>query len=336
MFTSRNFRTLSAEQWQAFQARHPSPTFFASPAWALAFNESDPRIVPQPLVFDIRGGPAVLLPAVRARNSRLAWRVYVGFPLGGYDVVFTTGGDVVEGELLQRALQQVTELNLDSIELTIWPMLAVTCPAGWQAHRYEASVIDLKHGADAAIERMDGRSRRMAGQAQRRGVACVQQTDANGLDAYYDLLLLSAKRWGRTAPTVTKRFLQALLHHGAADVEIWLAIFEEKPIAGIVALYGSSEVNVWSAAMDSEYSVLRPHNILNVTLMRAAAERGMRWYNLGSSEGLPGVKKFKDGLGAETVFYDRLTFEKGAYKFYRRLRERRRPAADVASETAES
>jgi len=38
-------------------------------------------------------------------------------------------------------------------------------------------------------------------------------------------------------------------------------------------------------------------------LMRAAAERGMQWYNLGSSEGLPGVARFKADLGARDIPY---------------------------------
>ena len=163
MFRRRNFKTLSAEQWQAFHAQHPSPTFQAAPAWALALNANDSRLVPQPLLFDIRDGPTALLPAVRSYNSRLGWHVYVGFPLGGYDVVFSGDGDVVEGQLLQTALERLTHLSLDSIEITLWPLLAVARPERWRAHRFEASVIDLGRGADAAVERMDGRSRRMAG-----------------------------------------------------------------------------------------------------------------------------------------------------------------------------
>lgn len=167
---------------------------------------------------------------------------------------------------------------------------------------------------------MDGRTRRMAGQAERRGVRCSKTPSAGTVATYYSLLTLSARRWGRAAPTYSQRFFDALAHFGGEAVEVWLARFEDKIIAGLVLLYGSEEVNVWSAAMDADYAVLRPHNILHMTAMRAAVERGVRWYNLGSSEGLPGVKKFKEGLGAQTLHYNRLTLEKGIYRSYRALR----------------
>jgi len=328
MGTKKTFKTLTTEQWKSFNAQYPTPTFFAGPAWALALNADNANAVPEPVVFEVNDGPTMLLPLVRMRGNRLGWRIGSGFPLGGYDVIFTLDGAIADGKLLESSLQRLCEYRLDHLELTLWPFLEALKPPQYAVQRYEASVIDLIDGASAAIERMDGRSRRMAGQAERRGVTCIQKTDPQTVDIYYELLLQSAKRWGRAAPTVSKRLLQALVHHGGSDVEIWLAFFENKPVAGIMVLYGSVEVFVWSAAMDADYAVLRPHNILHVTLMRAAEARGMRWYNMGASEGLPGVKKFKDGLGARTIGYDRLTLEKKLFKFYRRLRERK---SDVGS-----
>ena len=72
--------------------------------------------------------------------------------------------------------------------------------------------------------------------------------------------------------------------------------------------------------MDADYGKLRPSNALNFALLRAAADRGMEFYNLGSSEGLPGVAKFKENLGARDVQYGWYKTSRPAFKLYTGVR----------------
>jgi hypothetical protein len=72
--------------------------------------------------------------------------------------------------------------------------------------------------------------------------------------------------------------------------------------------------------MRSDFGTLRPSNALNVALITAAARRGVRWYNLGESEGLPGVARFKQGLGATTIAYSTWRRERPSYALYSALR----------------
>jgi lipid II:glycine glycyltransferase (peptidoglycan interpeptide bridge formation enzyme) len=91
-------------------------------------------------------------------------------------------------------------------------------------------------------------------------------------------------------------------------------------LGGGVVFYGASEFFFWSAAMLAEFGRLRPSNALNFALMRAAADRGMSWYNLGSSEGLPGVARFKSDLGAQGVEYRDVALARARFKLYRTVR----------------
>ena len=72
--------------------------------------------------------------------------------------------------------------------------------------------------------------------------------------------------------------------------------------------------------MRQAFSHLRPSNALNVALIEAAAERKLHWYNLGASEGLPGVERFKRGLGAKNVPYTQLHHQSLRLNMYTRLR----------------
>jgi lipid II:glycine glycyltransferase (peptidoglycan interpeptide bridge formation enzyme) len=177
-------------------------------------------------------------------------------------------------------------------------------------------VVDLSAGLENALARIDGKYRRMAGQAERRGVDCVQFTGVDAVDTYYGLLRESAKRWGIPEPAERRALISALQQYGGSSVEIWFALFEDRPIAGGVVFYGSREFFFWSAAMLAEFGRLRPSNALNYALLHAAAAKGMRWYNLGASEGLPGVERFKSGLGAQDVPYEALELSRIPFKLY--------------------
>jgi len=209
----------------------------------------------------------------------------------------------------------------DSLEITFWPLgICKDIPIAGSRNIAETAAIDLAQGAEAAIARMDGKARRMANQADRRGVTCSLATGADAVDVYYAILEASAKRWGLDRPTISRPLLESIKRHGEKDVEIWFARYENKPIAGALALFGANEMNFWSAAMYGEYATLRPSNALNVALIHRAADRGVRWYNLGSSSGLAGVERFKESLGAQPIQRTTLTVERGVYAAYRTVR----------------
>ena len=264
-------------------------------------------------------GNELLIPLVRVRSSLLPWRVYVGTPLGGYSVVITRDGVPADKKLISRALTLVTESGVDSLELNSWPFAPV-CDSNDTRHPlHETSVIDLAGGADAALAKMSGNSRRMAGQAERKGVTYSREAGQSAMQVYYGLLVESSARRGLSTPKLPIGFYEMLLQLGGNDVEIWIARYNGEAIAGIIALYGGMEVSIWSAATRMEFATLRPQNILNVAVIRAAVERGLRWYNLGASEGLPGVKRFKEGLGAEAVPYRTFTYIGTIHKWYSRV-----------------
>ena len=309
--------------------RRPAPTFQARPSWAHALADANPAFVPAPLVCTFADGSKCVVPLVRSRGS-LGWRVYSGTPLGGYTVVQREDGELASPAHAAAALRAVLERGGHSVTVTPWPMAKIEANGlAGVASEHETSIVDLAQGAQAAIARMDGKTRRMAGQAERRGVRCERASEPGAVDRYYKMLEESAIRWGRKTPTFPKRLLESLAVRGGPDVEIWFANFEGEAIAGGVMLFGSDEANFWSAAMRAEFGTLRPSNALNVALIGAAAERGVRWYNLGSSEGLPGVARFKEGLGAITVPYVTWKREAALYRAYRSLRPKRGRLGDV-------
>lgn len=309
---------LSIAQWQAFDAAHPAPTFFARPAWALALSRAYPTMQAAPLLVRVHGERPVIVPMMRMNGGRLRWREYCGFPLGGYTCFLLGDGTLADEVRANHVLAEIARFA-DAANVVPWP-LGPAPALHVDRTPHETAVVDLRSGVDAAFAGVDGAFRRMAGQAQRRGVTCAPSRENGAVDTYYELLEASAKRWGLERPGIPKSLIAALVELGGTDVEIWFAHAEGRAVGGGVVFYGSSEFFFWSAAMLAEYGRLRPSNALNLSLLQAAAKRGMSWYNLGSSEGLPGVARFKRDLGARAVPYLEFSLARTPYKLYRNVR----------------
>ena len=305
---------LTPDEWRAFDVCHPAPTFFARPAWAMALEHAYRGFSAEPTLFRLPEGEA-LLPLVRSGRRFVEIQA---MPLGTYTLPLTPEGTAADPMLASAIVRQIIRSSSDDFSCTLWP-LADYQDVG-ECHRtpHQAAVIDLRDGADAALARFKGVARRMAGQALRKGVTVSRES--NAMDVYYGLLEESAKRWGLSAPHLPRSIFDAVLEFGGDDVEVWIARYEGEAIAGGVMLYGSEEAFFWSAAMRAEHSSLRPSNLLNAEMIKASVERGMKWYNLGASEGLGGVERFKESLGAELVDYTTLSWKSSVYRQYQRIR----------------
>lgn len=323
---------VSIEEWLAYDAAFPAPTFFARPAWALALQDANPSVEAAPLRVKLASGKHAIVPLVKLNGGALRFKDYSGFPLGGYTMALHEDGTAASCAEWNGIVESLARYA-DGLTLVPWPLGEV--PTGFEASSrpHETAVVDLRDGLDAAMQNVAGIFRRMAGQAERRGVECAPCDGENAVDDYYALLERSAQRWGIEKPTIAKPLVAALKQRGGADVEIWFSEVDGARIGGGIVFYGATEFFFWSAAMDAEYGRLRPSNALNFALLRAASARGMSWYNLGSSEGLPGVARFKRDLGATDISYGELQMKRLPYEMYARMRRAitaRKPAKVTA------
>jgi CelD/BcsL family acetyltransferase involved in cellulose biosynthesis len=309
---------LSLSDWLRYDEQRPAPTFFARPAWALALAATYPNMQPAPLRARVHGERPAIVPMMQINGGALRWRDLCGFPLGGYTCFLYDDGALADELRTNHIIAEIGRFA-DTVTIVPWP-LGPQPTLSHDGALHETAVIDLRDGLERAMAGVDGCYRRMAGQAARRGVVCERAREPHAVDIYYDLLEASAKRWGLERPSIPKKLIEALVDYGGKDVEIWFARAEGRVIAGGIVFYGSQEFFFWSAAMLVEFGRLRPSNALNFALLQAAAERGMSWYNLGSSEGLPGVAHFKRDLGAQAIPYSDVSLARTPYKLWNRCK----------------
>jgi len=313
------FERLSTEEWLALDRTAQAPTFFAKPAWAMAIGRIFPDLTPWPLRCQLDGGSEAFVPLVSVRG-RLGWKILHGMPFDGYTALLTPKGEELAADVATGVLEELMLFG-DEVLLNLWPFGAPRLPATDVRIAAETSAIDISGGVEAALSRIAPKSRRMAGQAQRKGASCSLEPCAEAVPLYYALLQEAAtQRWHREAPTIREDFLREVCALGGADVETWIVRYEGAAIAGGVALYGSQEVSLWTTASKPGLEILRPHNLLHATIIEHAARRGVRWYNLNSSSNLEGVLRFKRAFGATTIPYDIVGHRSGRFKAVQALR----------------
>lgn len=307
---------LSLREWMERDRVRAAPSFFARPAWALALAHEYPSLVPSVLL----ASNGVAIPTMRTARTRVCFRDHVAFPLGGYSVFLAEDNTAADSQRATHALAEAARA-LHHLRIAPWPLGPLPqSPARTAIREYETAVIDCSRGFDAAVAGVRGVTRRMAGQAERRGVVCERAAAAE-IGTYYQILGEASVGWGLARPPISRRLLEAVFRYGGDDAQLWLARVDGTTVGGGVVLFGSEELFFWSAAMRRDFARHRPSNALNMRLIHLACERGVRWYNLGASEGLEGVARFKSDLGARSVSYPEFTSRHPAYVWYERVRE---------------
>lgn len=310
-------RFMEHAKWLDFDRAHPAPTFFARPGWALALADAMPALEAAPIVLNV-DNKTVVVPTMRQRHSRLRMREHIAFPLGGYSAVLNLEGGLADAATASAALAQIAK-SVDHLRIVPWPLGPELNVPRASSTMHETAVIDCSAGFDAVLSNIRGVTRRMAGQADRRGVVC-ERAASSELPQYFEILKAASEGWGLAKPPATFELLQAVLERGGDDAQLWFARLDGEPIGGGVVFFGSEELFFWSAAMRRDFGKYRPSNALNLALIRAACERGVHWYNLGASEGLEGVARFKHDLGATSVPYSALSLRRPVFAMYERVR----------------
>jgi lipid II:glycine glycyltransferase (peptidoglycan interpeptide bridge formation enzyme) len=138
--------------------------------------------------------------------------------------------------------------------------------------------------------------------ARRAGLEFAQRTDADAMEAFYRLHVLTRRKLG--VPVQPKRFFrllwQRLIARGLGYVA--LVLKQAEPIAAGVFLTFNNTVTYKYAASQPAALADRPNDWLVYNALRIAAEDGYRVFDFGiSALKQEGLRRFKRGWGAVEI-----------------------------------
>jgi hypothetical protein len=287
-------RVLDAASWDRELAAAGVPYRFSQRADAVvACERAYPEYSGRLFEAVYADGARTLFPGVIAKRRLRALTAFLAMPLGWEGTPIALRGGVTAGQVEHffRSLDGVGALRISG-------GAAGSPPSVGRVKDLSTHVLDLTPGFDFLWNhRFSGKNRNTCRKAEKSGIAVRTMEAVHGADLYYDLYAPAAREWGQAEPAYPRALFQALAT--SPHVEFWLGFKDETVVSGAVLLLGSQDVFYWSGAMARAFAAASPSNLVLRDAIRSACARGFRSMDFGASEGLPGVRKFKQSFGAE-------------------------------------
>jgi hypothetical protein len=297
----------SASEWDSVWSACLYATFYHSRKWFDLWCDYNRGLTPEPVIIKFSDGKKAIIPLARKTAYRGMVSTLITSPAGTY-------GGWISSDMLEihhACLLVEYLLSRKSIRWRINPVdinAPVFTPTGTVTDMPGAGmssismdythVVDTTVGFDeveAAISKSNLRSVR---RAFRLGIEVFEAGSGKEWADYFDIYSDALKRWGEN---VTSNYRLSLFEKirriGSPNVQLRLAVYKNRPIAGVLFLKSPKHVSVWHAATKTDSLHLSPFNILAYFALEEACRTGKTWFDFNPSGGHAGVVHSKERFG---------------------------------------
>lgn len=304
---------ISHNEWNGIIGKCDDATFFATPEWAEILNKTFGYKIATKL-FILDDGTKILLPLMKIGKHQRFFSQYLSVPFHNYGGLFS-----------ERTLKE-DEINLIIKKLKgVWPIDITIVPHPfsnnklstiYEADQYSTQILNLTDGFKKFWQIYhDNDQIRKSKKAEKAGIRITNDNSVRAFKDYYKMYLNSVRRWGLESPQPFELY-KNICKFAQNKIKLWLALKDNKIIAGIILGYFNKMVIYWGGAYYSEYGIYRPNNLLHVEVIKHACDNGYEFYDFLPSGGITGVEKFKQSFGAKKInFY--------SYRITRRFKKPR-------------
>jgi hypothetical protein len=184
-------------------------------------------------------------------------------------------------------------------------------------------VLDLEGGFDVVWRsRFTGTARTAVRKAEKSGVVVERDSTGARLPEYFTLVEHSVDRWARqqNEPLLLSRWrarhrqtvekMQAMAAAVPAFFNLYLALWEGRPVAGIVVYRGNGTRYTAGAMIKELASPVRANYLLHRTAIEDACAAGSTHFDFGESGGSSGLAVYKTRFGARPEPYSSFVIER--------------------------
>ena len=298
---------VSDKEWEEQILKSDNAYFFSSPTWAKIIEKSfdDYRIASR--LYHIND-KSILIPMMEKNTygrTIPGFKLFDSMPMG-------PGGLFSESEITTDDFRCLVENIIGSRHI-----FYLALPY-FMDLSYSDNSIKVRHEWNVKDERnythilsLDGkdfedvqknykkRTRNSITKAIRSGVETRDATSLNDFKEFYEIWSTASKNWD-AQETYDFGFFKNLYKFGFPQVKLSLASIDEKTIAGIIAFFYSKTIYYIFSSFNESYSTFNATSLLLNNLIKKACQKNIyKYINFGSSGTNEGLKKFKEGFGAE-------------------------------------
>ncbi len=173
--------------------------------------------------------------------------------------------------------------------------------------------VDISRSEEEILESFHQKWRYNIRLAGRKGVVLREDCGPAEMDAFYDLLTVTARRdgFGIRARSYFHDLNELILQRGLG--KLVLATVGNVPISGAICFLLGRQCWYVYGASDNDHRTLMPNHLLQWEMMRWAKSQGCTVYDMrgvapevggeATEESISGLNRFKRGFGAEYVEY---------------------------------
>lgn len=263
------------------------------------------------------GAGLALLPG--GVHRRWGVPVFEAMPMGGYGGWLGAAALTVEEEL---------RLNLLWLRRSPWPLVEITSLPGREqalprqpsqrlgpqrlrerlaSRLFVTQLLDLSGDEETMLRRTRPSVRSYLRKVDGLGFSFERGTDAAALSSLHRWYRQGSAQW-RQAPSslLPEAFFSALMRPGYA--EVWTVHFRGREVAAALFLLGRDGVQYQASGSERVESTLSATEAVVWAAANHYRQRGSTTMNLGASDGLDSVARFKKKFGAQEVAYLRSTY----------------------------
>ena len=284
-------------EWDSIWQRCEYSTYFHSREWADIWNKyTNGKIQPKPFLITFSDGKRALLPLSIQRILKGFAKQYISSPAG------TFGGWISRDELNISHGQLLVDYIYQKLGSLIWRLnpydkIVSQCKFS-KIENDETHALNLEGGFDAIYRLWTKGHKSAARKARKAEIIILKAYKQEHWQKYYAIYEDSLQRWGEGATSRYEwKLFEIIYNLNSKNIELWLAKYEDKIIAGALCFYSKNHVVYWHGAALSSYFNMRPVNLLMYEVIKDACERNCLWFDFNPSGGHEGVKSFKKSFG---------------------------------------
>ena len=229
------------------------------------------------------------------------------------------------GEARSSPLARV-RVNVNPLDARADDLAQHAAACGYRIVQNQTHLLNIEPSIDAMRQRYHGTKRYQALRDVKPRFSIGVATDAAQLEDYFTVYADSLQRWGRAGFIYPRALFTALL--ACPSAKFWMNHVEGRLACAMVVLHCRSYALYWQGVskIDADQKAAYPMVRLMDAVLQDLALSGIPCLNLGASDGLPNVRRFKEEFGARAVAYPSLVYESPVWRTLagaRRLLNRR-------------
>jgi len=257
------------------------------------------------------------MPAVRVRKNIFFY--LRSLPFATYGTPLAPSQDV-RSQLIRKFLELSSAANcLNSTAVIFDPDWKEWFPQDIPAEPAESRIIELREDFDYYITRsLSSTKRKVCRRSRKAGVRIRELSGTSELKEFYRIYRERSSGWGGVHPFPVT-FFQNLFECSGPNLSFSGAFLDGRLLGCHIDFYGGNMAQAWISGVSGEGNELGAPTFLICNSVRKAYEKGMRYFNLGSSGGEEGLIFFKESLGGKRSDYLIVNSGKGWWKWIRKI-----------------